>query len=96
MHIPPPSASPFPIGSPAWCHSTAQDARAAFLKADRDASGYLDVQEFVNVLRNLVGGLVSYQDALQYFAKCDTDQNGRIGMNEFEKLYVEEIARRRY
>lgn len=96
MNIPPPSSSPYPVGSLHWCHSTAQDARDAFIKADRDASGYLDVQEFVNVIRSLVGGLVSYQEALQYFAKCDSDQNGRIGMNEFEKLYVEEIARRRY
>lgn len=91
-----PSASPYPIGSPHWCQATAQDARAAFIQADRDASGYLDVQEFVNVIRNLVGGLVTYQEALQYFAKCDSDQNGRIGMNEFERLYVDEIARRMY
>ena len=72
------------------------EAMHAFRSADRDGSGYLDVQEFWNVIRSLVGGFVSYQEAMQYFAKCDTDQNGRIHYNEFEKLYVDEIARRRY
>lgn len=84
------------MGTPPWCEAIRQEARAAFYKADCDRSGYLDVQEFYNVIKSLVGSLVSYQEALQYFAKTDTDKNGRIGMNEFEKLYVDEIARRRY
>lgn len=79
-----------------WVEAVRREARDAFFKADCDASGYLDVQEFYNVIRSLVGALVSYQEALQYFAKTDTDRNGRIGLNEFERLYVDEIARRRY
>lgn len=73
-----------------------REARDAFFKADCDCSGYLDVQEFYNVIKSLVGSLVSYQEALQYFAKTDTDQNGRIGIEEFVALYVDEIARRSY
>lgn len=86
----------FPVGSSGWCDAVRQEARAAFFKADYDGSGYLDFQEFYKVIQNLVGSLVSYQEALQYFMKTDTDQNGRIGLNEFEQLYVNEIARRRF
>lgn len=89
-------SSAFPVGTPAWCDSIRREARDAFFSADRDASGYLDVQEFYNVINSLVGSLISYQEALQYFAKTDTDRNGRIGMNEFVALYVNEIARRRF
>lgn len=85
----------YPVGSREWCLQTQHEARQAFFKADRDASGFLDVQEFWSVLQSLMGSLVSYQEALQYFAECDADKNGRIGYNEFERLYVDEIARRR-
>lgn len=91
-----PPSSAYPVGSHMWCEAVRREARDAFFKADCDASGYLDVQEFYAVIRSLVGALVSYQEALQYFAKTDTDRNGRIGLNEFERLYVDEIARRRY
>lgn len=86
----------YPVGTPGWHESIRNEAEQAFFNADRDQSGYLDVQEFYEVIRNLVGSLVSYQDALHYFAKTDSDRNGRISLNEFVLLYVNEIARRRY
>lgn len=94
--LPPHPSSAYPVGSAPWRDAIKAEAQSAFFNADCDASGYLDVQEFYNVIRSLVGSLVSYQEALQYFAKTDTDKNGRIGMDEFVALYMDEIARRRF
>lgn len=93
---PPFPSSAYPVGTPGWNEGIRYEAQQAFYNADCDQSGYLDVKEFYEVIKNLVGSLVSYQEALQYFAKTDTDRNGRISLNEFVSLYVNDIAQRRY
>lgn len=84
--LPPP-----PTQAPYDGYATQQIARNAFIGADTDRSGYLDLQEFIAALRSLGINLV-YKQALEYFARGDRDQSGRIGLNEFIKLYDEELA----
>lgn len=86
------NARQFPVGSPSWIEWTRAAGRAAFITADRDISGFLDYQEFYNVITTLVGPRVTYQTALRLFSESDKDRNGRIGLNEFEQLYVSKIA----
>lgn len=68
----------------------AGQAREAFLRADRDGSGFLDLKEFMDVLRDL-GISMGYHEALSRFGSCDADKDGRLGINEFIKMYAEEL-----
>jgi len=62
-------------------------ARSAFRQFDRDASGFLDVAEFVEAL-NTLGVRITFDDAMVVFALVDDNRNGRISEAEFVAHYL--------
>ena len=61
-----------------WRKATPEEVFARF---DEDNSGFIDFEEFRNMLPHLNVNL-SEAKALKYFRQCDTDNSGEIGLEE--------------
>jgi Ca2+-binding EF-hand superfamily protein len=67
-------------------------ALSRFYEADRDRSGYLDLNEFFALLSNL-GMPMSFSDAAAWFSRADLSRDGAISPEEFVKFYLDFCTR---
>ena len=69
-------------------------AKDAFEVADKDNNGFLDIEEFEQVMKNVSDsfGLKTPQkeNIESEFERFDTNKNGEIDFDEF-KMYVKEV-----
>lgn len=72
----------------------AEQARQAFVDADKDKSGYITFREFLESLTNL-DVKIPYADALALFSTLDTDKDGRVVESEFVNGYLQDGLGRR-
>lgn len=85
----------YAAGSSGWRKLVSDKARAAFTKADKTRSDFLDLQGFIEAVEIVVGDVVCAEELLHYFMKGDLAQNGRIYMHAFVKIFVNDIAKKR-
>ena len=57
--------------------------RGAFLDADSDGGGDLDLDEFTEAFGKILGPSLSKQDIINLFMKIDADSNGTVNWDEF-------------
>lgn len=58
------------------------EARKNFAFFDSDNNGYIDFEEFSEVL-NVISSNVSTQQAAEGFSMVDTDSDGQVSFDEF-------------
>lgn len=59
-----------------------EEVRRHFDFFDDDASGFIDFDEFQDMLR-ILGMTSSIKDSAENFSKIDTDSDGRVSFDEF-------------
>lgn len=69
------------------------DLFRAFQHFDKDRSGYIDFQEFKQVLKVVGLGMLSGEETKQMFDQCDGDSSGRVDFAEFLKTFVGNMTR---
>jgi Ca2+-binding EF-hand superfamily protein len=67
-------------------------ALSLFYEADRDRSGYLDLNEFFQLLSHL-GMPMSFNEAADWFNQANLTRSGAISPEEFVRFYLDFCAR---
>lgn len=63
-------------------HESREKARSQFAFFDRDGNGYIDFDEF-NELLSVIAENVTTKRAAEGFSMVDTDSDGRVSFDEF-------------
>lgn len=62
--------------------------RTAFLAADKDHGGALDLKEFTLAFGKVLGQGLNKKQLNQLFMRIDADSNGDVGKSDENSMYV--------